>query len=221
VRTGGWGELEEGWGEGWAVGVVVDGREAVAFGEGDLGADGEEVVVQEKGELLDYAAEGGLLRGEVEAVAIGVAEGAEVVVLVDVLEVEAGGEGGEGFVKKGALAEGVDFHFLEGGIVDPHGVAVADGGAGAGSADFAAEAVGDAEVDEAFADDGLIEEMGGALLGEGGFEVGLFRVELAKLLQEGGALRRGELGGAGGQAGDEQGGAEEQQEGGEAGVAEA
>jgi len=83
-------------------------------------------------------------------------------------------------------------------------VAVADGGAGAGGADFAAEFVGDAEVDGAFAGDGLVQEVGGALFGEGGFEVGFFGVDDAELLQKGGALGRGQLGGVGGEGEEEE-----------------
>ncbi len=116
------------------------------------------------------------------------------------LEVEAGGQGGERFIEEGALPEGVDFHLVEGGVIDPHGVAVADGGAGAGGANFAPEFIRDAEVDLAFADDRFVEEVGGALLGEGGFEVRLFCVDVAQFLEEGGTLPGGELrGGAGGE----------------------
>ena len=44
--------------------------------------------------VLDHAAQGGLFGDQIEAVAGGLAAGAEVVVFVDVLEIQAGGQGG-------------------------------------------------------------------------------------------------------------------------------
>ncbi len=56
-------ELEEGRGERGAAGAVVDGGKVVAFGKVNLRARGHEVAIQEKGQLLYDAPEGGFFGG--------------------------------------------------------------------------------------------------------------------------------------------------------------
>ncbi len=106
--------------------------------------------------MLDHAAQRRLFRRQFKAVAGRLAVRVEIVEFVDVLEIQAGCERGQRFVEERPFAQRVDFDFLESGIVNPHGMAVADGDAGVGRADIAAEFVRGAEIDEPSLTTGLL-----------------------------------------------------------------
>ena len=199
VGVGGGGEVEEGGRDRRRVLVFEEGDDAVALGEDGFDALEVVLVVEGDGEFLEHALQAAAAGGEVKAVAFGFVRGFVAVVLLDVGKIQAGGEGGDGVVEEGALAEHVELGFLEAGVVDPEFLAVADGDAGARAFDFTAEFVGGLEGDRAFADERLREEVGVFFLNEIGGEGRVLLPMLLKGFHQGLRFREGKLRGAGGQ----------------------
>lgn len=175
--------------------IFVSGREEITFGESGIGALDFSIGIGEDGEDFDDFAEGGGFGDEGEAEAVGFAGGGRGVEFFDRLEIEACGEGGDGIIEELALAEGIDFDFFEGGVIDPEFFAVADGDAWGGAFDFAAEFVGDLESDRSLGGEGGGEEMGGFLFGKIGDERGDFGAVLLEGFEEGDGFGGGKLGG--------------------------
>jgi hypothetical protein len=195
VGVGGGGEVEEGGGERSGALVFEERDDAVALGEDGFGALEVVFVVEGDGELFEHALQAAA-RAEVEAVAVGLAGGLVAVVLLDVLEIEAGGEGGDGVVEEGPLAEDVKLGFLEARVVDPELLAVADGDAGTRAFDFAPEFVGGLEGDRALADERFGEQMGVLFLDEIRGEGRELLTVLLEGFHQGLCFRGGKLGGA-------------------------
>jgi hypothetical protein len=195
VGIGRWGEVESGWGERRGAVIFVSGGEEISFGESGIGALDFSIGIGEDGEDFDDFAEGGGFGGEGEAEPVGFARGGRGVEFFDGLEIEASGEGGDGIVEELALAEGIEFDLFEGGVIDPEFFAVADGDAGGGAFDFAAEFVGDLESDGALGGEWGGEEMGGFLFGKIGEERGKFGAVILEGFEEGEGFGGGKFGG--------------------------
>lgn len=173
-----WGEFEGAGGEVFSIRAAVMSEDAVAFWQGEGGFGNVEVGVQKDDELLDDPLQVAFLGGEDDAVSfVAMAVGFEFVEFLDLTEVEPGGKGGHGVVEHGSLAEGIQLGFLEVGIVKPKDFAVADRQAGAVAGELATEFVRGLKGDGAFANDGLLKEMGTALFHELGREGGVLRFE--------------------------------------------
>jgi len=184
--------------------IFVSGGEEITFGESGIGALDFSIGIGEDGEDFDDFAEGGGFGGEGEAEPLGFARGGRGVEFFDGLEIEASGEGGDGIVEELALAEGIDFDFFEGGVIDPEFFAVADGDAGGGAFDFAAEFVGDLERDGALGGEWGGEEMGSFLFGKIGDERGDFGAVILEGFEEGEGFGRRKFGGGEGGSGEEE-----------------
>ena len=120
----------------------------------------------------------------------------KIVILVDVLEIEPGGESRKRVIEIGALAEGIMLSLLEVRVINPHRFAVAHREARVGAPDFAPEFVGHRKRDAALADERLGEKMGDFFLLEIGLCAGDFLAQFLKALEQSGGFRGCEFAGA-------------------------